>query len=142
MKIAGNATQHKCQTGIIGNCSYIAHIDKMASVVWLCWPHFDSSFVFGDPIDDEKGGTFSITPSHLIESDQYYLTDTNTLCTEFLCTDGRFGIIDFAPRFFQNDRSFMPQMLFRKEKKTFIHTWVSKKIQCFRIGKNVFLKAG
>ena len=106
--------QHKYLAGIIGNCSYIAHIDTMANVAWMCWPYFDSSFVFGRLLDDEKGGTFSITPTHIIEAKQYYLTNTNILCTEFNCKDGKFRVIDFAPRFFQNDRSFMPLMLFRK----------------------------
>ncbi len=32
---------------LIGNCAYQALIDDRGRVVWLCWPRFDSSFVFG-----------------------------------------------------------------------------------------------
>ena len=100
--------------GIIGNCAYMAHINTNANVVWMCWPQFDSSFIFGSLVDDEKGGEFSITPyngNHT--SKQYYIENTNVLCTEFESGEGKFKVTDFAPRFFQYDRHYKPLMLVR-----------------------------
>ncbi len=106
---------HKYDLGIIGNCAYLALIDKRASIKWLCWPKFDSSFVFGSLLDEEKGGEFSITPEGASYStEQYYLENTNVLCTEFTNGEEKFRVTDFAPRFYQNDRYFKPLMLVRK----------------------------
>jgi len=100
--------------GIVGNCSYLAYINKMGAVNWLCWPRFDSSFVFGSLLDKVKGGEFSIEPAGSFESRQYYLNNTNVLCTEFDCPDGKFRVTDFAPRFYQYERLYRPLMLIRK----------------------------
>ncbi|MGB8489886.1 MAG: glycoside hydrolase family 15 protein, partial [Bacteroidales bacterium] len=101
--------------GVIGNCSYLAYIDTDADVRWLCLPRFDSSFIFGSLLDSMKGGEFSIKPqSRKYTSRQYYLKNTNILATEFELDEGRFRVIDFAPRFYQYDRYFKPLMLFRK----------------------------
>ncbi len=101
--------------GIVGNCSFMAYIDIKASVKWMCMPRFDSSFLFGSLIDQEQGGEFSITPNEeKYSSKQYYLENTNILCTEFESPDGRFRVTDFAPRFHQQDRYFKPLMLLRK----------------------------
>lgn len=110
---------HKYEMGIIGNCSYTALVaQKDANIKWLCWPRFDSSFIFGSLLDDEKGGEFSVHPedsSHHIH--QEYMTNTNILSTRFECKDGVFEVIDFAPRFLLNDRYHRPSMLFRKIRK-------------------------
>jgi GH15 family glucan-1,4-alpha-glucosidase len=90
---------------LIGNCAYQALVDNCARVVWLCWPRFDSSCVFGSLVDEERGGQFSILPA---ESDYYcsqsYLPNTNILRTEFSSASGTFEVIDFAPRFRQYER--------------------------------------
>jgi glucoamylase len=100
---------------VIGNCSYLAYIDTGANVNWLCMPRFDSSFIFGSLLDKEKGGEFSILPYNTdFHSNQYYLKNTNILATEFEMPEGKFRVIDFAPRFYQYDRYFKPLMLFRK----------------------------
>jgi len=107
--------QHKYNYGIIGNCSYLALIDDKANVGWLCWPRFDSSFIFGGLLDEEKGGHFFIEPeSKECNTSQRYLENTNILETTFSCPDGSFKVIDFAPRFFQYERYFKPLMLMRK----------------------------
>jgi len=101
--------------GVIGNCSYLAYIDIDANVNWLCMPRFDSSFIFGSLLDRKKGGEFSIKPQNKqYKSRQYYLKNTNVLATEFEMPEGRYRVIDFAPRFRQYDRYFKPLMLFRK----------------------------
>jgi GH15 family glucan-1,4-alpha-glucosidase len=106
--------KHVYQTGIIGNCGYLAHVHKNTNIEWLCWPRFDSSFVFGGLLDKEKGGCFTILPAGDYTSVQYYLENTNVLCTEISCAEGSYRITDFAPRFQQYERFFKPLMLIRK----------------------------
>jgi GH15 family glucan-1,4-alpha-glucosidase len=103
---------------LIGNCSYQALIDDTATVVWLCWPRFDSSFVFGSLLDHERGGHFSVRPAdEKFNSRQDYLPNTNILRTVFESASGSFEVIDFAPRFMQYDRSFKPAMLMRRARR-------------------------
>lgn len=107
--------QHKYNYGIIGNCSYLALIDDKANVGWLCWPKFDSSFVFGSLLDDDKGGQFSVQPEwDDYESYQLYIENTNILETFFHGEDGSYKVVDFAPRFYQHERYYQPMMLVRK----------------------------
>jgi len=107
-------SRHIYRMGIIGNCTYIAYVDDQAAVRWLCMPRFDSSFVFGSLLDARKGGEFWIRPATDATSSQYYVENTNILCTEFRATDGQLRVTDFAPRFYQYDRYFRPLMLVRK----------------------------
>lgn len=105
---------HRYNLGIIGNCSYLGYVDTHANIKWLCWPRFDSSFVFGSLLDSKKGGNFFVQPVGQYTSKQYYFNNTNVLCTEFQTTQGRFRVIDCAPRFQQYERNFKPLMLVRK----------------------------
>lgn len=92
----------------------MAYIDTHASVKWMCMPRFDSSFLFGSLLDSKKGGEFSITPSGDYASTQSYFPNTNVLVTEFSTAQGRYRVIDCAPRFYQFERYFKPLMLVRK----------------------------
>lgn len=110
-----NTTKHTYPSGIIGNCAYIAHVGKDSNINWLCWPSFEDSFVFGTLLDKNKGGEFSIKPSdEILHSEQYYLENTNILCTEIESKYGKYRITDFAPRFEQHERYYKPLMLIRK----------------------------
>jgi glucoamylase len=101
--------------GLVGNCSFLAHIDTEARVQWMCMPRFDSSFVFGGLLDNKKGGEFSILPAdEYFSSRQYYVKNTNILRTEFDTGGGVVRITDFAPRFYHFERYFKPLMLVRK----------------------------
>lgn len=107
--------RHTYQTGIIGNCAYIAHINKNTNIDWLCWPKFDSTFIFGGLLDKKKGGEFSILPEGEYTSHQYYQENTNILITEITVKgNGRYRITDFAPRFYLHQRYYKPLMLIRK----------------------------
>lgn len=106
--------RHTYQSGIIGNCAYIAHVQKNTDISWLCWPSFDSSFVFGSKLDKEKGGEFSILPDGEFTSEQRYLPNTNIIETTISNKEGVYKVTDFAPRFNQYDRYFKPLMLIRK----------------------------
>ncbi|MEZ5965718.1 MAG: glycoside hydrolase family 15 protein [Planctomycetota bacterium] len=99
-------------TGIVGNCSYNALIER-GRVTWLCWPRFDSSFVFGELLDDERGGCFAIEPAGESTHTVDYVENTNVLRTEFRRDGDAFEILDFAPRFHRFDRWFRPSMLVR-----------------------------
>lgn len=107
-------TKHFYETGLIGNCSFLAHVHKNTNIAWLCWPRFDSTFIFGSLLDEKKGGEFSILPATEYTSHQYYLENTNVLCTEITSENGSYRITDFAPRFHQYERFFKPLMLIRK----------------------------
>lgn len=93
----------------------MAHISTIGDVSWLCWPKFDSPFLFGSMLDHNKGGHFRITPAdENFTSHQTYIENTNILSTEFDSPSGKFRIIDFAPRFRQHARYYRPLMLVRK----------------------------
>lgn len=106
--------KHTYESGIIGNCSFIAHVHKDTNINWLCWPRFDSSFIFGGLLDKNKGGEFSILPRYDFTSEQYYIENTNVLVTEVTCKEGKYRITDFAPRFILFERYYKPLMLIRK----------------------------
>lgn len=108
-------SKHVYNSGIIGNCAYIAHIGMDTNVSWMCWPSFEDSFVFGGLLDPEKGGEFSIKPTKGIKkSTQYYIENTNVLCTKITSDDGSYKITDFAPRYEQHERYYKPLFLIRK----------------------------
>ena len=108
-------TRHTYELGLIGNCSYLALVKKDTNISWMCWPRFDSSFVFGSLLDEEKGGEFTIKPSEgAFESKQKYIENTNILSTEITTAEGSYRITDFAPRFRHYDRYHKPLMLVRK----------------------------
>lgn len=106
--------RHTYQSGIIGNCAYIAHVQTDTNISWLCWPAFDSTFVFGNKLDKEHGGEFSILPDGEFTSKQRYIPNTNIIETEITSSEGVYRVTDFAPRFRQYERYFKPLMLIRK----------------------------
>ncbi|WNJ19886.1 glycoside hydrolase family 15 protein [Pontibacter sp. G13] len=107
--------KHRYDFGLIGNCAYLALIGKDTNVSWLCWPRFDSSFLFGSLLDSEEGGEFSIKPAtEGYTSKQYYLDNTAILVTEFTCVDGIYKVVDFAPRFYLYERYYKPLMFARR----------------------------
>lgn len=99
--------------GIVGNCQYSALIGPDGNVQWLCWPRFDSSFVFGSLLDSEKGGFFKICSEDGKAGEQSYLGNTNILRTVFDDGKNAFEVIDFAPRFLQYNRYYKPKTLMR-----------------------------
>ena len=107
--------RHTYDYGVIGNCAFTAHIHTNTNIAWMCWPRFDSSFIFGGMMDQDKGGEFSIKPiGDKMITTQYYIENTNILCTEVEGDSGVYRVTDFAPRFYQEDRYYRPLMLVRK----------------------------
>ena len=105
---------HRYNMGITGNCHYLAYVSDDSGVDWMCWPYMDSSFVFGGLLDNEKGGTFKVIPQTSFTTKQRYIENTAIIITSFMCEDGSFEVIDFAPRFSNHDRFFKPLHFFRK----------------------------
>lgn len=106
--------QHKYDSGIIGNGSYIAHINRNADIVWLCLPNFDSSPIFGSLIDN-RCGTFELIPnSKSVKTNQIYIENTNILRTEIQTETGSFAVVDFAPRYYEKGCLKYSRNFFRK----------------------------
>jgi GH15 family glucan-1,4-alpha-glucosidase len=84
--------------GIIGDMHSIALIGKNGSLDWCCLPRFDSPSLFAAILDDEKGGSFQITPAtEWTTHRQFYWPETNVLVTRFVSTEGVSEIIDYMP---------------------------------------------
>ncbi|WP_119845565.1 glycoside hydrolase family 15 protein [Reichenbachiella sp. MSK19-1] len=126
-------SRHTYDFGVIGNCAFSAHIKTDTNISWMCWPRFDSSFIFGRMIDEEKGGEFSVLPvDGKFNSKQYYIENTNILCTEMECASGKYRVTDYAPRFEQHERHYKPLMLIRKIEPISGHPVI--KVNCNPVG--------
>ena len=110
-------TQPDLDLGVVGNGSFGALVDKHARVVWSCLPTFD-----GDPTfcallgpNQQTGGDFAIELEDFAGSEQEYLTNTAILRTVLRdAHGGELEILDFAPRWRQNDRFYRPVSLIRQ----------------------------
>lgn len=85
--------------GIIGNCQSAALISRDASIDWLCLPNFESASIFAKILDEKKGGFFQIKPEGEYKTSQQYLRKTNILSTIFEGEDWSFEVVDFMPRY-------------------------------------------
>jgi len=84
--------------GIIGDLNTIALVGLNGSIDFMCFPNFDSPSIFAALLDDQKGGSFEISPVfNGMKTKQLYLPDTNVLLTRFLSSDGVGEITDFMP---------------------------------------------
>jgi GH15 family glucan-1,4-alpha-glucosidase len=81
--------------GIIGNMRTAALVGTNGTIDWYCYPSFDAPSIFGSLLDDEKGGSFEISPMSEHTEKQFYWPDTNVLVTRFLSPDGVGQITDF-----------------------------------------------
>lgn len=107
--------KHIYGSGLIGNCAYLAHVEKNTNISWLCLPRFDSDFIFGSMLDKNKGGEFSILPeSSEFDCHQQYLENTNILETTISYEEHAYKVTDFAPRFHNYGRYLKPLMVIRK----------------------------
>ena len=70
-----------------------ALVTRDGSVVWLCFPRFDSESVFAALLDDEAGH-WSIRPSSPFTASRAYVDDTMALRTTFRAADGILELVD------------------------------------------------
>jgi len=82
---------------VVGDCRAAALISRCGSVDWLCWPRFDSPAIFAALLDQEKGGSWSISPSSPFHSERRYIHDTNVLQTRLFCASGEATLTDLMP---------------------------------------------
>src|SRR5258707_1459332 len=82
--------------GIVGNLRTAALIGLDGTLNFLCWPRFDSPSIFASLLDDERGGSFELTPVlDGARHRQLYLPDTNVRLTRCLSPAGVAEISDF-----------------------------------------------
>lgn len=111
--------KNSLELGLIGNCRIGALIDGRGEIVWSCLPRFDGDPVFcsllHEHADGESEGYCAIELLDQVEARQSYLPNTAVLIT---CLTDRHGgsieVTDFAPRFHQYGRTFMPMMMIRQ----------------------------
>lgn len=89
---------------IIGNCKSAALISEKGSIDWCCLPDFNSSSVFAKILDKHKGGSFEIKVDETYSIRQSYIRTTNLVSTKFSNGTDAFEVVDFMPRF-KNDNS-------------------------------------
>lgn len=92
--------------GIIGNCKSAALISKTGAMEWCCLPNFNSASIFAKLIDNQKGGSFEILVGEEYLISQKYIFHTNILETTFSNGKDEFQLIDFMPRFAQDNGSY------------------------------------
>ncbi|WP_029036586.1 glycoside hydrolase family 15 protein [Salinimicrobium xinjiangense] len=92
--------------GLIGNCKSAALISKKGSLDWCCLPNFNSASVFAKLLDKNIGGSFSFEVDDNYSISQKYLWKTNILCTTFSSEEAAFQVIDFMPRYREENGSF------------------------------------
>jgi GH15 family glucan-1,4-alpha-glucosidase len=108
--------QTSLDLGIIGNGSIAALIDARARIVWGCVPAFDGDPTFCALLSprQHEGGDYAIELEDFDSSEQEYLLNTAVIRTVLRDTKGgAIEIIDFAPRWHQNERFYRPVMLLR-----------------------------
>lgn len=85
--------------GVIGNCKSAALVSEKGAIEWCCLPDFTSPSVFAKLLDSEKGGEFSLLVDEEYTIKQEYLQHTNILVTHFCFREHAFRLIDFMPRY-------------------------------------------
>jgi GH15 family glucan-1,4-alpha-glucosidase len=109
--------------GLIGNSRTSALIDRNASIVWWCYPFFDSDPIccsLLQPHEAEKPfGQIGVHLDGVVHTEQQYERNSATLVTRFADAAGNsIEVIDFAPRFYLHGRLFTPSMLVRIIRRT------------------------
>lgn len=104
--------------GLIGNSRTSALIDKNASIVWWCYPYFDSDPICCSLLQSERQeasfGEIGVELDGVVHAEQQYERNSAILSTRFKDAAGNgIEVIDFAPRFYMHGRMFAPAMLVR-----------------------------
>ncbi|MGB4100612.1 MAG: glycoside hydrolase family 15 protein [Alphaproteobacteria bacterium] len=110
--------QQNLDLGVVGNGAIAALIDRNATIVWGCFPRFDSpptfcSLLMGSAANQH--GFYSIEIVGQTRSTQRYLPNSAVLETVLYDDHGAaVRITDFAPRYHRHHRVFHPTMLIRQ----------------------------
>jgi len=109
--------QCSLELGLIGNGSVAALVDPQARIIWGCVPAFDGDPVFCGLLSprEHEGGDWTIELENFVSAEQSYIDNTAMLRTVLRdANGGAVEIVDFAPRWHQNDRFYRPVMLVRR----------------------------
>ena len=110
--------------GVIGNCTIAALVDRMARIVWSCFPRLDGDPIFNALLGGEDAfnlqsqnniGYFAVELEGCVRSEQSYIGNLAILKTRLI--DGESNavdVVDFAPRYSHFDRIFRPPTLVRR----------------------------
>lgn len=79
---------------LIGDCHGSALVSKDGAIDWACLARFDGDAIFCRLLDEEKGGTFALTPRARTGCTRRYLPDTNVLETTFTTETGVARVLD------------------------------------------------
>jgi GH15 family glucan-1,4-alpha-glucosidase len=80
--------------GLIGDGTTAALVGRDGSISWMCVPRFDSPPLFCAILDAKRGGAFTVAPEGLVESRQFYESDTGVLVTEMRSRTGLVRLTD------------------------------------------------
>ncbi len=104
--------------GLIGNSRTSALADLRASIVWWCYPTFDSEPLCCSLLQSEERGAacgeIGVELDGATHTEQEYERNSAILVTRFRDDAGNgIEVVDFAPRFYMHGRMFAPSMLVR-----------------------------
>lgn len=80
--------------GLIGDGTTAALVGRDGAISWMCVPRFDSPPLFCRILDTTRGGAFTVAPENLVESRQFYESDTGVLVTEMRSPSGLVRVTD------------------------------------------------
>jgi len=80
--------------GLIGDGATAALVGRDGAISWLCVPRFDSAPLFCNILDASRGGAFTVAPEDLVESRQFYESDSGVLVTEMRSPSGLIQLTD------------------------------------------------
>ncbi|HXV83520.1 MAG TPA: glycoside hydrolase family 15 protein [Candidatus Binatia bacterium] len=80
--------------GLIGDGTTAALVGRDGAISWMCVPRFDSPPLFCRILDTARGGAFTVAPENLVESRQFYESDTGVLVTEMRSQSGLVRVTD------------------------------------------------
>lgn len=80
--------------GLIGDGTTAALVGRDGAISWMCVPRFDSPALFCGILDAKRGGAYTIAPEGIVESRQYYESDSGVLVTEIRCPTGTVRLTD------------------------------------------------
>ena len=81
----------------IGDGETMALVARDGSIVWLCWPRFDSAACFAALLGTAEHGRWLLAPKHAAKTTRCYRRDTLILDTTHETAAGAVTVTDFMP---------------------------------------------
>lgn len=102
----------------LGNGTFSTLIDRKGQMVWTCLPRFDGDPVFGSLVmrtgTSHDMGFYDVQMQNFSHAEQEFIRNTPVLKTTLYDKDGsQLDILDYLPRFIQDDRPYRPITMIR-----------------------------